>query len=33
MLYLTVKTLDSFKFDRVAESDNTGMPIDVGWSS
>ena len=28
MLYLTVKKLDAFKFDGVAESDNT----DHGWA-
>jgi len=27
MLYLTVKKLDAFKFDGVAESDNTGREV------
>jgi len=29
MLSLTVKKLDAFKFDGVAESDNTGSPTPV----
>jgi len=30
-LSLTVKKLDAFKFDGVAESDNLGFPEQKGW--